>query len=72
MYIQWSSWWSKFAKDGHMSQLVFFKKSHMPKTLPLNKHVTRERGNDCAKVGDYKHKRWAWWGKLEGGGRHAT
>lgn len=40
----------------------------MPKTLPLNKHVTKKRGNNYGKVADYKHKRWARWGKVEGGG----
>ena len=40
----------------------------MPKTLPLNKHVTKKRGNNYGKVVDYKHKRWARWGKVEGGG----
>ena len=25
-----------------------------------NKHVTKERGNNYGKVGDYKCKRWVW------------
>ena len=44
----------------------------MPKVLAQNKHVTKEIGNKCGKVGDYKCKMWAWWGKLRGVGGHGV
>jgi hypothetical protein len=32
------------------------KNNHISKTHPQNKHVTKERGYKCGKVGDYKCK----------------
>ena len=45
------------------------RKGYMPKTIPQNKHTTKERENKCGKARDYKSKRW---GKLRGGGRHGS
>jgi hypothetical protein len=42
------------------------REGYMPKSTPQNKHTTKERGNKCGKVMDYKSKRWAWWGKPKG------
>ena len=55
----------------HTCPAGFMKKNdHMPKVISQNKHVAKERGNTCGKVEDSKCKRWAWLGKLAGGGRH--
>ena len=45
------------------------KKDRMPKNLPQNKYVTKERGNDYEKVEESKCKRWAWREKLGEGGK---
>ena len=48
------------------------KKDSMPKIRPQTRRMTKERGNKSGKVGDYKCKRWVWWGKHGGGGMHGA
>lgn len=42
----------------------------MSKTSFQIKHVTKDRGNKCGKVEDYKCKKWVWWEKPEGSDGH--